>query len=294
MKKYIHIIYISLFTIISSIVCFYSTNLILSDVSNNTYGFNDLLVFSSIPALLFSIELEILLINLIKRKFNNLDKVFLNSIFRKQSISIIILSAISILCTIYSGIFLYHSFIKPYPFSFYLIISIIVHTILLLRYAIILKKIGREKNTEKITFIKIIYSIIMSIFVFFALNRLGAFIFAFEYASTLTLNITWPFYMSLLIPIFMLINALIYRYKGFDNRKVLGLVTSSSLLLLTILLYGYTMIVGHSNTFFISAISPALPIERLITMPIDVIAQLICLLPINIYFVIYSIIYIKK
>ena len=289
MKRNTFIITLVILAIIGSIVTFYTSNLLLSDVSNNFYGFHDVNFISSLPGFFFALDFILASIFVI-RYYRYPD-------YKKKTINLytIILAVFSLLGFVFSiltGAIIYRSFITPYPFFGYTIISLIVHLLLIVSSIcvnmFVRKKLPQDTAQRKYKFSYIIYSIVFPIALFFAYNRFGAFLLAPFYVQFRTLYMTFVFYLSLLLPISLMIHVVLYYLDFYKKREGVSIIVVVALMVFNLILGIETLVLGANNTQFISAVSPALAIERLITLPVDTVAQFAFMFVITLYFLFYA------
>lgn len=282
-KLFIKLIIIGL---VASFITFYTTNLFLSDVSQYFKGGT---IITTLPGLLFSFDLVALTLYLIrKEKYKDIE----NSLMIRYFTILGIFSILGIISSILSSVMFYHTFVGPNPFPGYVLISLIVHTALL-AFSIIeyikVYKLKKEEHVEKRKFKYIVYTIIISFMFFYSFNRFGAFMWSLSFLQFKTLYMTFPFYLSLLMPItvcaFEVLNFLGY----FEDNKDKLILSFNLIVLFDLLLGGMSIILGAINTEIISAISPFLGLERLATMPIDTIFQFILILGFSIYYLLVEV-----
>lgn len=290
MKKKINIFWLVVLMAAGSFVTFYTTNLIMSDVSNMFYGVHNADCISSFPGFLFALEMVIATILLIRITRRPEHK---KKIMQLYAALFTALSAIGIACAIYAGTVVYDSFLAPYPFAGYTVISLIAHALIVVFGIVwlvrIKKNVTDDKEKKKITFGYIVLSLAVFLGIFYTYNRLGALMWGVTYIQGSTLWLTFPFYLSLLLPVAMMIFILLYVYGRFDAHPAAAVVYNAVLLAADIALGAAVFGTGATNTLFISAISPALALERLWTKPIDNIVHFIALLAVGIYFLVLSV-----
>lgn len=276
MNKKNTIISLIVLVVVGSIMAFYMNNLILSDISNSFYGLHDYNIISSIPGFIFAWMFVLATFFVIRLyKYPKSKKRLINL----YTILLAILALIGFIFSILTGISIYHSFVSPYPFFGYTIIFLLVHLGLLVLaiYLNILarKKLPEDEEKRKIGLLYVIYTIVCTIAMFFAYNRFGAFLLSCIYISYPSLYMTFVFYLTLLLPISLMFYVMAKIFGLCRNKPRIALIILLSIFAANIIFNLASILIGRNNTLFISAISPALAIERLLTKPIDIIAQFI-------------------
>lgn len=272
MKRSKQIFILALLILIGSFINFYVTNFIMSDISNMFYGVHDVNFIASIPGFVLSWDCVLAVIYCIRYFGRGQHKKKMTMTY---TVILMAFSVLGFVTSILSGTMIYHSFVKPYPFPGYVILSLIVHAVLFAVAIVIRSKCKKnmEEDTAKrrIDFGYVLYSIACSVVIFFALNRFGALMWAFVYVQGSTLYLTFPFYISLLLPLALVVQITLYIWGAYDNHLTADIVYVIVFLIANTVLAAVVFYLGSKYTVFVSAISPALALERLATMPIDVI-----------------------
>lgn len=281
--------------IVGSICTFYMMNLLLSDLSNMFYGTHDAYIIASFPG--FFASLYFILAEIFVFRF------FYRPKYRKSLIlTYLIIAACFAVCgiamSIITGAVIYKSFFTPYPFWGYTMICLILH-ILVLIGSIVLhvyfrKKLPNDETKRPISIQYVLFSAILSILVFFAFDRFGAFLLAPIYIYWRTFYLTFPFYLSLLLPVAELVHTVLYMFDYFKQKPKVGFVYSLVMVAADIILLSAVIILGYNFPQFISAVSPALALERLATKPVDIILTVVIMLGLTGYNLWYSIYRLKK
>lgn len=272
--KYYDIIAISVFIVLASVVVFMATNMLMSDVANYENGFSGKLVISTIPFFVFVVEIISFLIFFVR--YLNRSQIYRNSQIRSYSIQFVVHSFIGIVTTILAGTLVYGSFLAPYPFSGALIIALIVHILFFSFSLFVAIYMGVHRLPEEERYVygfsHVFMTILWAVFAFFALNKLGAFFYSFFYMDYQYFWFTIIFYISLLSPALILLYLTLVKLgMKATNFKKQEIIVWSNLLSLGLIGAIYTTIVGSQNPLLVSLISPAMPIERLLTIPVEAI-----------------------
>lgn len=257
--------------IVGSVISFYAINLILSDVSNMFYMTLTKDVISSLP--MFFIALDFIALSIL------VMRQYMRAHYRKSQgmfycLLVMIFSVLGAISSVLTGIVVYHSFTVPYPFPGAVLICLFWH-IAAFAAAFIgrkkYKKLPDDAKKRKLSVSYVVYTIMLSILTFYSYNRFGAFLWMPVYVHLRTLPITFTFYLSLLLPLLLWGFMCIYVFKFHVGRPKLGFIYVSIVMILNIVMAVVVFSVGMTNTQFVSAVSPALAIERLLTKPVDTI-----------------------
>lgn len=268
--------------IVGSIITFYGSNLLFSDLSNMFYSAISKDIITSLPIFFVSIQMVAAFICLLDLYADSGDKR--RNVIKCSNV-LMVTGLFGAAASIVSYTVIYSRFMSPYPFKF-------AGIILLAYYAIIfvgtgfLKARGKKlqkTEKEKRTFANILFRISRAIFVFYSFNRFGALLLSPTYMRIRTFVLTLPFYLSLLIPI-TFISLMVYCQMDFGGRNSKsGVLFASILFIADLLLSAAVFVLGSMFTEFTAAVSPALPLERLISVPVDVIIQCVVSTALGIY-----------
>jgi len=281
--------------IVGSMCTFYMMNLLLSDLSNMFYGTHDAYIIASFPG--FFLSLYFVLAEIFVFRFYYRPK-YRKSLILTYLIIAACFAVCGIIMSILTGTIIYHSFFTPYPFWGYTIICLIVHAAVLAGSIILhikfKKELPNDETKRPISIQYVLFSSVLSILVFFTFDRFGAFLLAPIYVHWRTLYLTFPFYLSLLLPLAELVHTVLYMFDYFKKRPVIGFVYSIVMVIADVVLLSAVILLGYNFPQFISAVSPALALERLATKPLDIILTVVIMLGLTGYNVWYSIYRLKK
>ena len=264
---FITLIIVSLFT---AFLVAYAANLLFNDIGNIGVGMSNSTFLVSLPAASIAAIFVALLFYFVRvyqrpKTFKAITKFYL--------ILILVLGGLAFLTSLLSGLIVYHSFVKPYPFPGSLIISMVVGLLFVggaVTGLIFLKKVQKEdEETFKIKASYVFKTIGWAIFVGLAFYRLGLLIMSPMFIYWRNFYLTFPLYILLLVPFLLLVTRFLQILNLISDRRVF--VSSIIIGALGIMLTIYTVFVGSMNTGFISALSQVMPLERLASMPIQLI-----------------------
>ena len=282
MSKKFLVISLAIAAIVGSLLTFYASNLFFSDVSNFGAGIMNTTLFATLPMMLLGamvIAAVLFIVRFYQRP--NSRKV----LSRNYLLIAIALGAFGVLFAIMGGLLQFHSFIKPYPFPGYLIIMIVLHVLVIAASAVVLMKIVNKMpdDTEKykVTIKHVFHTLGLFLLIALAFNRFGAFLFMPSYVQWSSLYKTFVYYLFLLIPMVILAIKLM-RILEVGNRFLMSIIT----LALALVLFGLTAVLGMKDSAFISAVSAAAPLERLGSMPMEILIHVVSYVGVLVYYII--------
>ena len=286
MSKKNTLIALIIIALVGSFVTFYASNLFFSDIGNIDVGFSKGTFLASIPALMFGAmfvtgALYLTRLYMRPKTLKRLSSTYLFVVMG--------LSFVGFLTALLAGIMTYGSLVAPYPFPGYILVAMIFHLIVLGSAIFLLfklvKPLPEDEEKFKVGPKHVFHTLGLFLLIALAFNRFGAFMFMPFYVSLKSFGKTFVFYLFLLIPMALLIYkaAVIFELKL--NRFIYAIVVAA----LNIVLFAVVAILGKSDTSFISAVSPAMPLERLASMPVEILIHFTAQLATSIYYVIREI-----
>ena len=283
MNKRNIIITLIIAAILGSVVTFYASNMFFSDVSNFGAGFMNTTLFATLPAMLFGamiLMIPLYVLRLYQRP--NTKK----RLTRTYLFIVMGLALFGIVFAVLAGVLNYHSFVKPYPFPGYLIIALAFHALILvgacLAYFMLVNKMEEDQEQYKVTVKHVFHTIGLYLLIALAFNRFGAFLFMPVYVQWSTLYKTFVYFLFLLLPMALLVIKAL-RVLGFEKSLFIPSIVVGAL---TVVLFAVTAILGANDSAFISAVSAAAPLERLGSMPMEILIHLVVILGVDIYYII--------
>lgn len=258
-----------LLALLGSFITFYTTNLVLFDVANNTYGFQDLGIISSLAGFTVSMDFVLATIFVIRLLKNQNNK---RQFVKTYSVILAAFSLVGIICSILTGTVFYSSLLAPYPFPAYGLICLIFHCLMLIASLLVrfffYKKLPEDTESKKLTFKQVLKSIGYGLLIYFAYDRFGALMWMPVYVELSTLYMTWLLYVYLTVPMMVMVYVSLFYFDiKTDNSK--GKIAFAIVIIALNLFIGIpTILVGWTNTRFVSSVSPAVGLERLASMPV--------------------------
>ncbi len=266
--KFYDIITVIIYIIGGSLITFNAGNLFFSDISNYASG-SRLTIIATFPHFMFMFM--IITLGFFFVRYRRLEDKYRLHFKKYYFLLFMIFSAIGVVTSILSGTIVYGSFLAPYPFNGAVLICFIIH-LLILAFSVI----AYTKNNKKVDYVieKMPYkksyiwlSIAFVLFAFVAFYRLGASISAIIYTDYRYFAYTFLFYFSCIIPMVLLLYISISKIHEFNNLT--NILFYSITLLVGLICAIYVISEGTTNPLLISLISPAMPLERLATLPME-------------------------
>ena len=256
------------------------SNLFFSDVAN--FGSGSPTLFVTFPALLLGamfVAAALFIVRFYQRP--NSRKV----LSRNYLFIAIALACFGVIFAVLGGIINYRSNFLSYPFPGYLIIMIVLNVLIIAGEALTLFKVvlKMQDDTEKykVKPLHVLHTLGLFLLISLAFNRFGAFLLMPVYVQWSSLYMTFVYYLFLLIPMALLV------------IKVLGILDYKPLFIptvvvaaLAVILFAVTAIIGVNDSAFISAVSAAAPLERLGSMPMEILIHFVTYLGVSIYYII--------
>lgn len=268
--KVLKIVAFTLFTLILSIITFYSFSLIFTVVANNQSL--DKVSLGGLPMVMLMCALIAVLVMAYRYVIRKQRHSFL---IRQYSIIIAFFSLLGFVFSILAGTVVYGSFVKDYIFKCYPLLLTIIHSLLLIGsvYLIVTSQIQIKNGEEKLELVPVLYQVRsfgIGLILLFALNRLGAFMLIPYYWSSYDSVYTLPYLFQLLMPSVILLTYLIHE-DFLRNRKV---TLSLSFFVIGYSLFSliYMSVMAKGNyPLTINSLSAIQLFERLVKYPIDMI-----------------------
>ena len=269
MNKKIVILALIFLTLVGSIVAFYGFNALAADILNIAAITRHSTVFATIPPLALGalIVMGVLYVIRLYKKPTIIKRLSRTYLIIAASLSFVSLVA-SILC----GTVVYHSFTSPHPFKGFTIISLLLSILFLAASLVVLfvfvRKLPEDTERVKVDYKHVLKTIGWVFFISLAFNRFGALLNAPIYIYLRDLNRSFPFYLYLLVPMYILVIKALMILDIINGKKK-EIIYLSVGIGLNLVLAGAYMIIGLLDNGVVSSISPALPLERISSMPIE-------------------------
>ena len=283
MNKKFAIISLIIVALLGSLLTFYASNLFFSDVANFGAGFSNVTLFATLPGMLLGaifIAAPLYIIRFYKRA--NSRKI----LTRNYLLIAIALAAFGMIFAILAGIINYRGNFVSYPFPGYLIIMMVLFIAIIgcsaFAFFKYVKAMPEDEEKFKGGFLHILHTIGLYLLIALAFNRFGAFLLMPVYAQFSTLYKTFVYYLFLLIPMALLVIKTLKILEIGKGYFIPLLVVG----ILNIGLFASIIVLGMNDSAFISAVSAAAPLERLGSMPMEIMIHFVVYLGVSIYYII--------
>lgn len=283
MSKKFAIISLIIVALLGSALTFYASNLFFSDVANFGAGFANVTLFATLPAMLLGaifIVTPLYIVRLYKRPNNKkaLSKLYL--------IIACALSCLGLIFSVLAGLINYRGNFISYPFPGYLIIMMVLFIAIIgcsaFAFFKYVKAMPEDEEKFKGGFLHVLHTIGLYLLIALAFNRFGAFLLMPVYCQFSTLYKTFVYYLFLLVPMMILVIKVMRVLELGKNRFLMSIVV----LALAVVLFGVTALLGMNDSSFISAVSAAAPLERLGSMPMEILIHVVSYVSVLVYYVI--------
>ena len=269
-KKYITLISLIVLTVVGSLFVLLSSNMLMDDLFNKGVSFSNMTIFVSLPAVAIAVMFVLGIFYLI-RTYRHPDCK--KRITRTYLIIAIAFSLLGVVGAILGGAVTYKTFTGSNPFPGYLIIFMILNILLLLCscYGLFacVRTIPEDKERIKINLVYVLKTIGWTLFIGMVLSRLGLFLAMPVYVYTRNLYVTFPTFLYLLLPVFLGVILVLFNLGILNKKKTFIMAIAS--LALNVFFFVYTVINGLNSTAYISSISQIYPIDRMASLPIEII-----------------------
>ena len=285
MSKKFAIVSLAIIALFGSLWTFYASNMFFGDVSNFPGGFSNTTLFVSLPGMLLGamfVAAPLYIVRLYKRPDNK------KALSRLYLIIAAALAFFGIVFAVLGGVVNYRGNFASYPFPGYLIIMIILHVAVLGGSLFVLFKYVRPLPDDAEKFkggpLHVLHTIGLYLFIALAFNRFGAFLLMPVYVQWSSLYMTFVYFLFLLIPMALLVIKVL-GILGFKPLFIPVIIVAA----LNVVLFAITAAIGVNDSAFVSAVSAAAPLERLGSMPMEILIHFVSYLGVSIYYVIKEI-----
>ena len=278
-KKFV-MISLAVIAVLGSLLTFYASNLFFGDVSN--FGSGSPTIFATFPSMLFGallIAATLYIVRLYKRPENKkaLSKLYL--------IIAAALAFLGIVFAVLGGVVNYRGNFVSYPFPGYLIIFLVLHVLVLAASVVAFFKFVKPMPEDASKFkggVKhVFHTLGLYLLIALAFNRFGAFLLMPVYVQWSSFYMTFVYYLFLLIPMALLV----IKVLGILGYKPL-FVPTVVVAALAVVLFAITAIIGVNDSAFISAVSAAAPLERLGSMPMEILIHFCAYAGVSAYYIV--------
>jgi len=288
MSKKFMMISLAVIAVFGSLLTFYASNMFFGDVSNFGMGGSGSpasTMFVTFPGMLLGallIAATLYIVRLYMRPENK------KALSRLYLIIAAVLAFLGLVFAVLGGVVNYRGDFVSHPFPGYLIIMIVLNVAILGGALFALFKYVRpmpeDANKFKGGAKHVFHTLGLYLLIALAFNRFGAFLLMPVYVQWSTLYMTFVYYLFLLVPMALLVLKVL-GILGYKQLFIPTLVVAA----LNVVLFAVTAIIAVNDSAFVSAVSAAAPLERLGSMPMEILIHFVSYLGVSIYYVIKEI-----
>ena len=276
MKKLHFVLSLCGLTLLGSLFTVLAANMFFGDIVNIAAGFGRATIPVTIPATMISVNIAVAVLYIIRwykhpGAFKALSRLYL--------IYTLVFNVIGVVGVILSAILVYGTLVSVHPFPGYLLIFLVLHLLLIagaITAFVFLRKAKEDTEKVKKNVGYVFASIGWFMFIMLMFNRFGTLLGAPTYIYFGNLYETFPFYIFLALPLFFGVVECLYIFNIL-NKKPLLIMTFVGMGL-TVCLFLATALAGVLDSGVVSALSPAMPLERMASFPMEILIHLLSLL----------------
>lgn len=280
MKKKMLIPCLAILAILGSLFTALGSNMFFDDIINIAAGAANNTLFVSFPGIAMASSFVVAVLYLI-RIYKHPDCKA--SITKLYAIITMALGGLGLVGSILSGAVVYKNFLSSHPFPGYIIIFLILSLGLITLGVLAFlcgRKMPKDEGKIKINFLYVLKTIGWVLFIFLAFNRFGMLLGAPSYIYLRNLHQTWPFYVYLMMPMFLGVLEVLYILGILKGKKMF--ILSLVALGLNVAFFLYIFFAGAFDTAFISSLSQAMPLERVASKPLEILIHFLSYLGVGI------------
>ena len=268
MSKKFSLIALAIIAVLGSLVTIYACNLFFTDVPYFCPNIMDTAIFASFSAMFFGAYFVMGALYICRAHLRPKTIKRLSSTYLKITI---VLSALGFIFALLAGLVNYGTLLSKYPFPGFVIIAMILHLLVLAAsiFAMVkyVKPMPEDEEKFKVGAKHVFFTLGWFLFVALAFNRFGAFLTMPIYVELRNFYQTIFFYLFLLVPMAILVKKVFDVFELKLNRFLYVVIVAS----INLFLFVVVVIIGMSDTTFVSSLSPAMPLERLAAKPVEII-----------------------
>ena len=268
MSKKFSLIALAIIAVLGSLVTIYACNLFFTDVPYFGPNIMDTAIFASFSAMFFGAYFVMGALYICRAHLRPKTIKRLSSTYLKITI---VLSALGFIFALLAGLVNYGTLLSKYPFPGFVIIAMILHLLVLAAsiFAMVkfVKPMPEDEEKFKVGAKHVFFTLGWFLFVALAFNRFGAFLTMPIYVELRNFYQTIFFYLFLLVPMAILVKKVFDVFELKLNRFLYVVIVAS----INLFLFVVVVIIGMSDTTFVSSLSPAMPLERLAAKPVEII-----------------------
>ena len=268
LSRKVRLISLIALVLVGALFTMLGSNMFFSDIGNIAVGFARSTILITIPAATFAVTFAVAILYMVRVE-KHPDCV--KRITKLYLILAAALNGLGVVCNIAGSLMVYGTLVAKNPFPGYTIIFLVLQLAVMGCALFFLltkvKALPEDEGKVKVNFLYVLKTIGWFLFIMLVLNRLGTLLGAPFYVYLRNLYKTFPFYIYLLVPLFLGFVEVMYVYKLLEKKQILLLTYIA--IGVNVLLFVYIAITGINDTAFISSLSEAMPLERLASKPLE-------------------------
>ena len=267
-KKYV-LICLGVLAVLGALFTALASNMLFDDLFNKGVALANMTIVVSLPAVSVA-TMFVLGVLWIIRTYRHPDCK--KRISRLYLIIAAVFGVIGLVGSILGGVLVYGTFTGTHPFAGYLIIFMILNILILggCGYGLfyVFKKMPEDTGRVKVNAVYVLETIGWVLFIGMVFNRFGMFLGMPAYVYLRNLHHTIPTYIYLLLPLYLGVVEVLFKLEVIKRKQafIMGIIGLG----LDVLFFAYTVIQGLNSTAFISSISQIYPIDRMASLPIEI------------------------
>ena len=268
-KKYLYLCCLIALVLVGSLFTALASNMLMDDLFNKGVSFSNATLFVSLPAVSVATMFVLGILYFI-RTYRHPDCV--KRITKTYLIIALAFGVIGLVGAILGGTLIYGTFTGAHPFAGYLPLFMALNILIIggaaAALVLTIKKMPEDTGKVKVNFLYVLKTIGWVLFIGMVMNRFGMFLGMPTYVYTRNLYYTFPTYIYLLLPLYLGTVIVLYNFEIVDRKKafIMGIVGLGA----NVLFFGYTVAKGLGDTSYISSISQIYPIDRMASLPIEI------------------------
>ena len=281
------VISLAVLTLVGSLLTVLSSNMFFDDIFNIAVGLSRSTLFATLPAVFLTMDFVAAIFYLLRlykrpKNFKALSKLYL--------IIICAMNGVGFISAILAGAVVYHNLLSANPFKGYILIFMILNFLVAAAAGVglfFLRKVKDDEEKFKVNFKHVAKTIGWFMFLMMIFNRFGMFMVSPVYIYWRNFALTFPFYLSMLLPLYFGVIKVLRDLDIIKSRKLMMGLAIGGLAGVAVL-FGYIGVVAILDSAFISAISPAMPLDRMSSKPIEFGIQLAGLIAVGVILLVFA------
>ena len=271
MSRKFTIILLSVIAVVGGLFAMLSNNMFFSDIANIAANMSTVpvtIAASGMTGIFVAAFFFVIRFHLHPKTLKRLSRLYL--------IIIAAFALMGLVGAILSGAVVYKNFLAPTPFKGFVLIFMIAYILILAGCAvgfIFNRKFPEDEERQVINAKYVFKTIGWFFFIALVFNRIGNLLTAPAYIYWRVFFMTFPFYLYLLVPIYIGVLVVLVKLGVLDKKQ--RMITSIVALAVNVVLFVVIAVINMKNTMAISAVSQTMPLERLASKPLEILIHFV-------------------